>query len=431
MVKLVSKVLSFIRRVSKADIIQVFSFTAMSTFVRMLTGFISIKVIAIIIGPSGIALLGQLNNFSSIIMSTACGGINSGITKYIAEYRESVDKIKILLSTAFKITLWCSVVCGIFMVAFNRLLSNTIMLSSEYGYVFIIFGLTVFFYALNMLISSVLNGYKEFKRYVLVNIVGSVLGLVFTLCFVFAWGLKGALISAVTFQSIMLFVSLRMIRKLPWVNIAYFIEKFNNKIARKYLQYSLMTLVIAATGPVSQLLLRGHVISNISAVEAGWWEAMNRISNMYLMVITSSFGVYYLPKLSEITDNAGLKKEIFRAYKIIIPLLLVGFTFIYVFRFFIIKVLFTPDFLPMGKLFIWQLFGDLFKIASWLLSYLMVAKSMTKAFISTEIIFAGLFIGLGFLFMNLKGVVGITQAYFINYLIYFITMIILFRKIIL
>lgn len=422
------KTLSFINRVWKADIIRVFSFTAMSTLVRMLTSLISVKVIATIIGPSGIALLGQLNNFSSIIMTTACGGINSGVTKYIAEYKESEEKIKILLSTALRITICCSALSGIFMVVFNRFLSTTIMLSPNYGYVFVIFGLTVFFYALNMLISSVLNGYKEFKKFVSVNIIGSLLGLIFTLYLVFTWGLKGAIISAVTFQSIMFFVSLWMIRRLSWANLTYFKQKFNNEIAKKFFQYSLMTIVIAATGPVSQLLLRGYIISNISTVQAGWWEAMNRISNIYLMVITASFGVYYLPKLSEIRDNAGLKHEIFKAYKVIMPILVIGLTLVYLLRIFVVRILFTQDFLPMEKLFIWQLFGDFFKIASWLLSYLMVAKSMTKAFIIIEVLFSSLFVFLGSVFININGVVGITQAYLINYIFYFIIMIILFRK---
>lgn len=413
----------------RADIVKVFSFTAISTLVRMLTGFVSVKVVALIIGPSGIALLGQLNNFSSIIMAVACGGINTGVTKYIAECKEDNEIVKKLVSTAFRITIWCSSICGIAMIIFSVTLSRIIMRSSAFGYVFVFFGLTIFFYALNMLLSSILDGYKEFKKYVVVNIVGSIVGLIFTLTFVYSFGLKGALISAVTFQSIMLFISLWMIRRLPWASKAYFTNKFDKEIAKKYFRYTLMTFATAATVPLSQLLLRGYVISNISSVEAGWWEAMNRISNIYLMVITTSFSVYYLPRLSEIKHDGDLKQEIFKAYKIIVPVLLFGFTIIYFCRFIIIKVLFTKEFLSMENLFMWQLIGDFFKICSWLLAYLMIAKAMTKMFIATEIIFSLFFILLGFVFMRMNGVVGLTQALTINYFIYFVCMIILFRKI--
>lgn len=423
-----NKIFQLLRRATKLDIVKVFSFTAMSTLVRMLTGLVSVKVVASIIGPAGVALVGQLNNFATIALSLSTGGINSGITKYIAEYKEDEGKVKDCLSTALRITVACSLVVGTALILFHSFLSEYVMLSPDYGYVFIIFGFTILFYALNMGVTSVINGFKEFKKYVKVNIAGSIIGLVFTLSLVLLWGLKGALVSAVTFQSIMLFISLWMIRKMPWLRWEYFKQKLNAELTKKYFRYSLMTLVSAAVVPVSQMLLRGYVISEISATEAGWWEAMNRISNMYLMVITTSFSVYYLPRLSELTDRKELRNEIFRSYKVIIPCLLAGFALVYLLRHIVIRILFTPEFLPMENLFIWQLLGDFFKITSWLLSFLMVAKAMTKWFISTEVGFSLLFVGLGFCFMRFNGVVGITQAYLVNYIVYLFLMIFIFRK---
>ena len=420
-----------LKRIAKLDIVKVFSFTAMSTLVRMLTGLISVKVVASIIGPAGVALVGQLNNFATIVLSLSTGGINNGITKYIAEYKNEEERIKDCLSTALRIITVCSLLVGICLIAANTYLSEYVMLSPEYSYVFVVFGFTVLFYALNMGLTSVINGFKELKRYVKVNIAGSLIGLLFTLSLVFVWELKGALISAVTYQSIMLFISLWMIRKMPWLKWEYFKNRLNIEMSKKYFRYSLMTFVSAATVPVSQMLLRGYVISQISVTEAGWWEAMNRISHMYLMVITTSFSVYYLPRLSELTDKHELRSEILRSYKIIIPCLLGGFMLIYLLRFVIIYILFTPDFLPMENLFAWQMAGDFFKITSWLLSYMMVAKAMAKWFITTEIGFSLIYIGLGFLFMKWNGVVGITQAYLVNYLLYSGMMAYVFRKLLL
>ena len=425
---MIHKISQLFHRAAGLDLVKVFSFTALSTLVRMLTGLVSVKVVASIIGPAGVALVGQLNNFATIALSLSTGGINNGITKYIAEYKEDEEKVKDCLSTALRITMVCSLAMAVFLILFHAYLSRYIMLSPDYGYVFVIFGFTILFYALNMGLASIINGFKEFKRYVKINIAGSLFGLVFTLSLVFTWQLKGALISAVTFQSIMFFISLCMVRKLPWLRWSYFRNKLNPDLAKRYLRYSLMTFTTAATLPISQMLLRGYVISQISATEAGWWEAMNRISNMYLMVITTSFTVYYLPRLSEITDKRELRSEIFRSYKVIIPCLLGGFALIYLLRFVVIHLLFTPDFLPMENLFAWQLAGDFFKITSWLLAFLMVAKAMTRWFVTTEVVFSLLFVGLGFLFMQMNGVVGITQAYFVNYVVYLAFMVYLFRN---
>lgn len=430
MYRLFSSFILLWRRVSKTDIVKVFSFTAISTLVKMLTGLVSVKVVASMIGPAGVALVGQLNNFAYIIMTVSSGGINSGITKYIAECKDDKDAVSSYLSTALRITVICSLCVGILLILLHNYFSECIMLSSEYGYVFVLFGFTVLLYALNMMFTSIINGFKEFRKYVFINIANSIVGLIFTLSLVLTLGLKGALISAVTYQSVMLLVTIWMIRKLSWFTWSMFRKKMDSTISKKYFRYTLMTLTTAVTAPVSQMLLRAYVISEISPTEAGWWEGMNRISNMYLMIITSSFSVYYLPRLSELTNPSELRYEIVRSYKVIVPMLLAGLLSVYLLRGLVIRVLFTSEFLPMENLFFWQLLGDFFKICSWLLAYLMIAKSLTKKFVVTELIFAFSFILLGFFFMNTNGVIGITQAYFVNYVIYMIYMIIMFRKII-
>lgn len=428
MAGLVAKAKSFISRVLKADIVKVFSLTSISTLVKMCTGLVSVKIVASIIGPAGVALVGQLNNFSTIALSLATGGINSGITKYIAEYKSDASKVKQYLATAFRITVVCSLLVGLVLLLLCKQLSSLIMMTPQYWYVFAIFGITITFYGLNNMLVSVVNGYKQFNKYVKVNVVSSIFGVAFTVALVLALGLPGALISAVTFQSLMIFVSVLMLRKLEWLRKDWLVGKFKRTIASQYFRYALMTLLSAFLVPISQMLLRGYVISEISITEAGWWEGMNRISNMYLMVITSSFSVYYLPRLSEISDRIELRHEIFKCYKVIVPLLLAGFTVIYFLRFFIVKLLFTHEFMPMTKLFIWQMAGDFFKICSWLLAFLMVAKSMTKAYISTEIIFTLSYILLGYTFIRLDGIVGLCQAYLTNYVLYLVVLTFMFRK---
>lgn len=428
MAGLVGKAKSFISRVLKADIVKVFSLTSISTLVKMCTGLVSVKIVASIIGPAGVALVGQLNNFAMIAMSFSSGGINSGITKYIAEYREDNSMVAQLLSNALRITAICSAICAVVLIVFHRYISQLVMLSADYGYVFVIFGITILLYALNNMLISIFNGYKEFRRFVYINIANSIIGVIFTVALVMFWQLKGALISAVTFQSIMLFVTLWMLRGTPWLDLKFFKEKFNRVIAGKYFRYALMTLTTALTVPIVQMLLRGYVIAEISPIEAGWWEGMQRISNMYLMVITTSFSVYYLPRLSEITDVKELRHEIIKSYKVIVPILLLGFSLIYIMRFFVIKLLFTPDFMPMSHLFAWQLAGDFFKICSWLIAYLMVAKAMLKMFIITEIIFSVNRLVISLLLVNINGIIGLTQGYLIDYILYMVVILIALRR---
>lgn len=425
-----TKASNFTKRFLQIDLVKVFSLTAISTLVKMLTAFVSIKIVASILGPSGIALTGQLNNFASIIMALASVGINQGVTKYISENKGAKEEVRKFIGTAFKMTLFSSLFCGINLIIFSKFLANKILNSEDYGYVFIVFGFAIIFYALNNLLLSILNGFQLYKKFVTINIINSLIGLVFTITLVYFWQLKGALISLISYQSTMFFITFWMLKKQYWVAFISFKEKLAKQVAQKYFHYTLMAITTAVTVPVSQLFIRSYVISNISIVDAGYWEGMNKLSSMYLMIITSSLGVYFLPKLAELNTNLELRKEIFKVYKIIMPILAIGLISIYLLRYFVVSVLFTADFAPMSSLFAYQLIGDFFKIAAWLLAFNMVAKSMTKTFIATEIIASLTFIVLALYFVNINGVVGITQAYMINYIVYLLIMLLIFRKLV-
>jgi PST family polysaccharide transporter len=145
-------------------------------------------------------------------------------------------------------------------------------------------------------------------------------------------------------------------------------------------------------------------------------------------VVTTTLGIYYLPKLSDITDKAELRKELWQGYKIIMPIVIMMSATIFLLKDFIIWLLFTKDFTPIRELFLWQLIGDIIKIAAWLFGYLIVAKAMTKTFIFTEITFSLSFVLLSIWFIEIFGLVGISYSFATNYFAYLITLIILTKE---
>ena len=147
------------------------------------------------------------------------------------------------------------------------------------------------------------------------------------------------------------------------------------------------------------------------------------------MVITTALGTYYLPRLSEIKNKSELSAELLNGYKIILPIVCALAFFIYILKDIIILILFTPNFEPMRELFAWQLLGDVLKIASWLVAYLLLAKAKTFIYVSSEIIFSISFVCLSFFFVSEYGVVGMTYSYTLNYLFYLIAISLVVRKV--
>ncbi len=416
------------KKILTTDLVKVSFLNAVATVIRMLTGFVSVKVVAAVIGPVGVALLGQLNNFSQIVLSISNGGINAGITKYTAEYSDSEKDYILYLGTSFWITVALSVITSLVIFIGAGYFSTEILHDIKYKSVFYVFGGTLLLYALNALLISVINGFKEYKKYVIANIVGSIVGVIFAIVLSIRYGIYGALVSSVTFQSIVFFITLGIVAKSYWFKWRSFILKFNKKVAIQLGHYSLMAIASAVTIPAGQLIVRNFITRNKSIADAGLWEGINRISGMYLMVITASLSVYFLPKLSELKTKVELRKEIFSVYKLTIPFLILTTFIIYIFRILIIHILFTAEFTGMENLFAFQLIGDILKIMGWVLGYLLLAKAMTKIYITMEIVNFILLIIVSYFLINHYGTVGATMAFAIVYLIYFIVLCFVFRK---
>ncbi len=403
-------------------------FSAIITLIRISSAFLANKVVAIYTGTGGIALLGAFSNLISIFLTFANGAINTGVVKYTAEYMGDEDKIKSLVSTSFKISLYCSGAVGFTLLFFGKFVSNLILTSTEYALPVRIFGLTVVLYSLNSLFISILNGRNEIKAYTIVNTFGSVFGLLLTLVLVYFFRLNGALYALVLSQSVVFFVTLFVIFRTPWFSMDYFTQKIDTSILQKLSHFTVMAVVTAVTVPVSHIVLRNMLISSFGLESAGIWQGLMRISDGYLMILTTALAVYYLPKLSSLHTAKELRAEVLFGYKLILPVVFFSALLIYILRTNIIEILYTADFLEMSDLFFYQLLGDFFKMASWILGYLIVAKSMTKLFILTEILSTLLYIVLGYVCVNYFGIKGITIAFAISYFLYLLGMIFIFRN---
>ena len=391
-----------------------------ATTVKMFSGLVIFKAAAVYVGPSGIALIGQFQNFSQIILGVGSGGTNTGITKYTAEYGKNNPRLEALFSTAIKLSIFVSLTVGVTIAAFANYASISLLRSEDYSSIFIIFGFTLIFFVINGLLLSILNGLKEIKTFISITIIQSVCSLVFTSLLIIFFGLYGALLALVTNQSIVFFIVLWMLRKHQIIKLSNFTGAFDKFEAKKLMGFSAMALTSALVIPVSHLIIRSQIGETLSWEQAGYWQAMWSISTMYLMVATTALITYYLPKLSELQSPKELRNEITNGYKIIIPIIIFLALIIYMSKDLIIKLLFTDDFYPMRELFKWQLVGDTIKMSSWLLGYLLKAKAMFSAFIIKEIVLSFLFVLFTFILISRFKLQGVLYAYCLVYIINFV-----------
>ncbi len=421
--------LSFLKTIKRTPLFKVASLNSVSVILKIAIGVITSKVMAVFIGPSGLALTGNLKNFLTSVESIATLGFQNGIVKYVVDAKNDDAALKKILSTVFLSLLVVSVVLSTFLFGFSHYLTLMIFGSSwNYSIVFKILALILPWYASTTYLIVILNGLGKFRKVIYVNILGNIIGLLFCIGAVYYYKTFGALLSIIVPPSLLFFVAFYYVNK----EIS-FLENisqrcFDWKVLRNLSSYSLMALVSSVFGSLVFLAIRNNIIEVLGIESAGYWEAMTRISNYYLMFISTILTVYFFPKLAFSTTKKAVQNVVKSYYFTVVPMYVVGVVILFFLRRFFIQLFFTKAFLPVADLFFWQLFGDTFKVASLILGYQFYAKKLTVAFICTELFSLLLMFSFSHFFIINYGIVGVVMAHTLTYFIYLIVLLLYFRK---
>lgn len=403
-------------------------FSGITAFVKIASGFIATKVISGFAGPAGVALVGSLTNFMAVMLSLANGSVNSGIVKYTAEFKSDSRKSKILYDTSIFISVVCSSIISLVLLLFSKYWSEKIFHNVKYQSVIVLFGLGIIFYSLNTILLAILNGLGYIKKYTIINGLSSIFTLVLTIVLIYYYNVTGALYALILSQFLVFFVACLLVVKHLKNKINFDFLRPDFTTIKNLSHFSVMAIVSSSAMPLAQILIRNFITKEIDLDHAGIWQGLIRISDGYHLMINITLGTYFLPKLSALKDNSEIKKEVVNGIKFLAPLFLLMCLGIYLGRFYIIKILYSEKFFAMQELFFWQLAGDFFKVLSLIFSYLMLSKVMTKTFITTEVLFAFVYVVLSLFFVPSIGLQGASIAFFVTFLACFILMILIFRK---
>lgn len=419
----------FIHDIRKNVLIKIASINSVAMLIRIVSGFLTSKAIAIFVGTEGMALVGNLRDFLGSVQSLSTFGFSNGIVKYVSEFKNKTVELSKTISTVFYVGLFSTILVSLYCFLDAQHLNNLLFTpKQDYAYVIKILAVALPLYALNAILLAILNGLSQFKKLLYINIFAQLFGMFFTLYLIWQHQLKGALTAIAIAESLIFFLTLigaynqkHILKLIHWKFLDFSIYK-------KLGTYSIMALFTALLTPLVTVAIRNYIIDTQSLNDAGLWEAMNRISRYYLMFVSTLLTLYLLPRFSEIDTTREFRKEVFNFYKTVMPIFGLGLIGIYLLRSFIIQIVLTSEFAAVESLFFWQLLGDFIKIFSIVIAYQFLAKKMFWYYIVTEglsilvLYFASIY------FVDLYGAKGATIAHFVDYVFYMILMLLIFRK---
>ena len=410
------------------ELFKVGSLNSVGVLVKMASGLIVNKLLAIFLAPYGLAMVGNFRDFVQAILGVSTFSIEKGVTKYTADYKNDKQKLSEFISSLLFAAVIFSGIVGLVVIIGGGYFSQLLFDTPDYQLLFRFLGIVVPFMALQSFLLAIVNGLERYKTVVWIGIGCNVVYAILMVYVIQNFQLTGALFGLALVPFLYLMITLFMIRE-DW---ALLLASSYQHVRRLYLNgllvYAGMVVFSAVAFPLLYLFIRNHIAEVLSLADAGYWEAMHRLSVQYMMFVLSLMTLYLLPKYAEERTATGFLSWAGSFYKTVFPFFIIGLVIIFFLKKFLIRLLFTQEFLPMEVLFKWQLLGDLFRAMAMVLVFQFHAKRMVWSYILTDMLLAAS-LGLGTVIgIRYFGLEGSAMAHAVAYLLYFCVIVMVFRR---
>lgn len=386
--------------------------------VKLFTALLVNKVIALLAGPNGIAVYGQFQSLMTLINGLAASPAQAGVIRLTAANQDDLDKVHLYWAAALRAVLLSSLLFVVVGVLLAPLLAEYVLKQANLVLPLTIFFLTIPAASLSILLLSCANGISAIRSYVIAGILIAIIVNMAAIVGVYVSGLGGAIIGVALGQVLALIVLLRYLQTQSWFSLRYYFGRISPVQVQEIFALAAMAFVAVMIAPLIQIVIRQIMTDMFGLTIVGYWQAVSRFGEMYVMVVTALLGVYYFPRFSAVADVKALRQELQKFLLFIYPLFLLGYVVIVLYKEFFITVMYSQAFLPAAELMPLQMVSDAMRILSWLTGYLVMARSSPKLFVSVEIGVGVLWVALAYLLMMDYGYKGALYASILSNFIY-------------
>lgn len=385
------------------------------------------KIIALLLGPAGVGLLGIYNTIVEMVRNATGIGINFSGVREIAQACATNDQITIA-KKALLLRRWAFITGALGLVVL-LLLCYPISLfsfnSDEHTLAIAFLGIAVFFTSISQSQIALLQGTRNLKSMAKASVIGVLLSIVIVTPIYYFWGQEGMVTAIILMALSNLILSYYYVSKLR-------IQKTDMSLketfvsGKEMVKLGFASAISGIVGTIAMYYVRAFISSHGSIDEVGFFQASWSISNVYLLAVLNAMAADFFPRLSAVNnDNEKVNKLVNEQTEIA---LLIGGPLIIamlVFSSLIIRILYSSEFTLSAMLLDFFVVGTFFKLLSWPICIISGAKGAIKQILISETSWNIVFVGLIWFFWGNYGMKGIGIAYIISYLYYLIILFIL------
>lgn len=387
---------------------------------QIIVGIIKNKLVAILLGPAGMGVVGMLTSTTNLIGSLTGFGLSTSTVRDISAAYNSGNSERIGRVVAIlRKLVWATGLLGaLITIVFANYLSEFAFGTEDYSTSFRLISVILLFNQLTIGQNALLQGTFHYKYLAKASLLGSVIGLFISVPLYYLWG-ADAIVPVIIISSLTTFLlAFFYARK---IGIPHVTVNFKD-IMTDGRTMIVLGAVLAATSAFrlgGEYIKRAFISNYGNIADVGLFIAGSAIVTQYIDVILSSMSTDYMPRLSAVSSDKDVFNEIInRQIKLMVTMILPFIILFIVFARELVVILYSSEFLAIISMIEWMMLSMFFRAISWCLSFSFVAKGESKFFFWNEVvtaIYSLLFSMAGYFF---AGFMGLGIAFLLTYLSY-------------
>lgn len=377
-------------------------------------GIIRAKAFALMLGPSGLGLIGLYISMLDMAQNLAGLGVQGSGVRQIAEAAGSGDEDRIA-RTIFvlrRISVILGVAGGLLLVAFSIPIAQFTFGDRAHAGAVAILGLALFFHLVSAGQAALIQGLRRISDLARLSVLGAFFSTIIGIPMIYVLGKEGIVPSLVLMAAMSLLVSWWYARKIQVAPVRPSASQLREEIAGLLrLGLAFMAsgfLTVGAAYAVRMLLLH-----KVGVEAAGLYQAAWTLGGFYAGFILQAMGADFYPRLTAAAnDPEKCNRLVNEQAEISMLLAAPGVIATLTFAPLIMTVFYSAEFGPAASLLRWICVGMSLRIVAWPLGFIVLAKGAQKIFFWTEVAATVVHIGLAWLLVERVGLDGAGQAFF-------------------
>jgi len=388
----------------------------------ILIGIIKNKVLAVLLGPEGIGIIGVYTNTLSFLTTATAFGIGFSAIRDIAQANNTnntTEIAKTILVT--RRWIWFTGLFGLFVtLAFSPWLSIISFGNRNFTLSFALLSVTLLLAAISSGQSALLRGLRMLKPIAYSSLYGAISGLILSLPLYYFFLEKGIVPSLIITSITTLLFSWIYSKRVKLERVTMTMKESFRKGMDMARLGTMMTLSNLVSFFSTYLIIL--FISNIGGLkQTGLYQSAWSLVVVYSNTVLASIAADYYPKLSTINkDNLGMRQIANQQTETLLLLIGPMALLMIVFIPWIIVVLFSKEFLEMVQLASLLLVGLIFHAVTLTIGYIFMAKGDAKNHLINEVGIKTSILPLTIIGYYFMGLIGIGLAYLLSNLISFL-----------